>query len=152
MRVRSSSGYGVVEWATVLMRFPARSTIATSIPSSEVPLMIPATRISVQLPLQFFQHPKRFNRTHLIEIQRPDSSPDLVRTRFKQPNLNRRVFILWRELFHRAMFRGFVQTQNRPCALNNGCGQARKPRHLDAVAAVGFAGLHLPQKNDAIAR
>src|SRR5579884_1378386 len=107
IRVRSSSGYAVVECAMVLMRFPEISTIATSIPSSEVPLMIPATRIvgSVQLPLQFFEHPKRFHRPHLVQIECADPAADLVRARLEQTNLNGRVFVLGREFFHRAMFR-----------------------------------------------
>ena len=42
--------YGVLRNASVRMRLPSISTIATSTPSSDVPLMMPATRMSASTP------------------------------------------------------------------------------------------------------
>src|SRR3954470_23737413 len=69
---RTSAGYGTERKFSV--RMAGISTMATSIPSSEVPLMIPATRTGAHFPfllqllLQVGQQLQRLDGTQLIEV------------------------------------------------------------------------------------
>jgi hypothetical protein len=118
------------------------STIATSMPSSDVPL---------ELPLQIFQKPQRFDRPHLIDLQAANLLLDLVGSRLEKPDLHRRSLRARSELFHGMMLRLLVQRQHLPRPLNHAHGQPRESGHFDPVAAVRFARLYFAQKDNAVA-
>src|SRR5260370_23350452 len=101
---RTPGGYGTVFNATTPKLRPGRlpigrrmpscptSTTATSIPSSDVPLISPTTRISaLQLALQLVQQLQRFDGTKLVHIQLADALGEAVVNGLEHLNLHRAV-------------------------------------------------------------
>ncbi len=132
---------------------PRMSTMATSMPSSDVPLMMPG-----------YSH-DRFNSScssasscsasmgrSSSNSSAADALGDLVVHRLEQLDLHGPRAGARRQFFGHHVLGLLVQLQHLARALDHAQRQAGQPRHFDAVAAVGLARLHFAQEDDVVAR
>src|SRR5579883_256455 len=155
MASRTSGRYGTVLAATTLMR-SATSTTATSMPSAEVPLIRPAILMRragsqpFQFLLQFIQQLQGFNRAELIYFEIAYAFGDRLVDRLEKLDLHR-AGRPRREFLGYCVLGALVQCQNVAGSLNHRYGQTGQPRDLDAIAAVGAAGLDFAEEDHLIA-
>src|SRR5271165_2850926 len=132
---RTSGGYGMVLVATTWMR-SSMSTIATSMPSADVPLIRPATLMrravsrALQLLLQFVQQLQRFDGPQLIHFQIADALGDAVIHRLKKLDLHRPGRAR-RQLFGHRVLGTLVQSQNVAGPLDHRNREAGQSRDFD---------------------
>src|ERR1700691_304213 len=139
MAARRAGGYGTVVVATTSIRSPM-STTATSMPSTDVPLIRPAilmrraASLTLQLPLQLVQQLQRIDGPQLVHFQIANALGDLIIHRLEQLDLGPARGPR-RQLFGDRDLGPLVQRQNLSRAFDHRYGQSGQPRYLDAVAS-----------------